>query len=213
MNLPAHGTASPDPSKASLSVKNNTPESKEQQCFHLARPTRRQAKLFQTAWRYSLTARRQRPPKPTVFLSPPGGSYRVARRLSVQGSLTLCLSPGGDQQAARRHIRGILQLIFGTPFWLILQPKLLEGQLTFWTHINAIKQNTIKVAPPGRNSLPPGDSNQNKNIRSSLMSRLAVGIKPPGGFWEKPRNLIEQCRKQMEACDFNELRYSATYMY
>jgi len=48
MNLPAHGTASPDPSKASWSVKNNTP-SKEQQRFRLARPTRRQAKPFQTA--------------------------------------------------------------------------------------------------------------------------------------------------------------------
>ncbi|QCD99848.1 hypothetical protein DEO72_LG7g1134 [Vigna unguiculata] len=63
---------SPDPSKASLSVKNNTPESKEQQHFRLARPTRRQAKPFQTAWRYSLAARRQRPPRPTVFSSPPG---------------------------------------------------------------------------------------------------------------------------------------------
>jgi len=27
------------------------------------------------------------------------------------------------------------------------------------------------------------------------MSRLAVGIKPPGGFWEKPRNPIEQYKK------------------
>jgi len=24
------------------------------------------------------------------------------------------------------------------------------------------------------------------------MSRLAVGIEPPGGFWEKPRNPIKQ---------------------
>ena len=38
------------------------------------------------------------------------------RRLSVQDSLTLRLSPDGDQQAVRRHIRGILQLIFGTQF-------------------------------------------------------------------------------------------------
>jgi len=27
------------------------------------------------------------------------------------------------------------------------------------------------------------------------MSHLAVGIKPPGGFWEKPRNPIKQCGK------------------
>jgi len=39
-----------------------------------------------------------------------------AKRLLMQGSLTLRLSPGGDQQAARRHIRCILQLIFGTQF-------------------------------------------------------------------------------------------------
>ena len=110
MNLPAHGTASPDPSKASLSVKNNTPESKEQQHFCLARPTRRQAKLFQTAWRYSLTARRQLPPRPTVFSSPPGGAHRAARRLSSAGSLTLRLSPDGCQPTTRRHIRSIQQL-------------------------------------------------------------------------------------------------------
>ncbi|QCD82519.1 hypothetical protein DEO72_LG2g2859 [Vigna unguiculata] len=102
MNLPAHGTASPDPSKASLSIKNNTPESNEQQHFRLARPTRRQAKLFQTAWRYLLTARRQRPPRLIVFPSPPGGAHRAARRLSSAGSLTLRLSPGGAHRAARR---------------------------------------------------------------------------------------------------------------
>jgi len=109
MNLPAHGTASPDPSKASLSVKNNTPGSKEQQHFRLARPTRRQAKLFQTAWRYSLTARRQRPPRPTVFPSPPGGAHRAARRHSRHNSLILRLSPGGIQWTVRRHTRNILQ--------------------------------------------------------------------------------------------------------
>ncbi|QCD93984.1 hypothetical protein DEO72_LG5g2062 [Vigna unguiculata] len=52
-----------------------------QQRFHLARPTRRQAKLFQTAWRYPLSARRQRPPDLTVFSSPPSGAHRAARRL------------------------------------------------------------------------------------------------------------------------------------
>ncbi|QCD78573.1 hypothetical protein DEO72_LG1g2209 [Vigna unguiculata] len=114
MNLPAHGTASPDPSKASLLVKNNTPESKEQQRFGLARPTRCQAKLFQTAWRYSLTARRQLPPRPTAFPSPPGGARRAARRLLSSDSLTLRLSPGGYQPTARRHTRSLQQLIFGT---------------------------------------------------------------------------------------------------
>ncbi|QCE00200.1 hypothetical protein DEO72_LG7g1487 [Vigna unguiculata] len=112
MNLPAHGTASPDPSKASLSVKNNTPESKEQQHFCLARPTGRQAKLFQTAWRYSLTARRQRPPRPTVFSSPPGGTHRAARRYPIQGPLTLVPPPGAPTRAARRCISSETPLVF-----------------------------------------------------------------------------------------------------
>jgi len=30
------------------------------------------------------------------------------------------------------------------------------------------------------------------------MSRLAIGLEPPGGFWEKPRNPIKQCRKTGE---------------
>jgi len=66
MNLPADGTTSPDPSKASSLIKSNTPRKQEQQHFCLARPTRRQAKLFQTAWRYQLTARRQSPSSATV---------------------------------------------------------------------------------------------------------------------------------------------------
>jgi len=182
MNLPAHGTASPDPSKASLSVKNNTPESKEQQRFRLARPTRRQAKLFQTAWRCSLTARRQRPLRPTVFSSPPGGPHRAARRLSVQGSLTLRLSPGGDQQAVRRHIRGILQLIFGTPFWLILQPKLLEGQLTFWTQYSILiycqfsSYFNVVIAQPHPSHIPTRDLFTLKLCHQALIHKLTDPI-------------------------------------
>jgi len=57
------------------------------------------------------------------------------------------------------------------------------------------KPNVNNVALPGRNSSPPGDSTQNKPSYSPLMSRLAVRIKPPGGFWEKPRNPIKQCGK------------------
>jgi len=74
MNLPAHGTASLDPSKASLSVK-TTPGNKEQQRYRLARPTCRQAKLFQTAWRYMPAARRQHSSSATVFPTPPGGAH------------------------------------------------------------------------------------------------------------------------------------------
>jgi len=79
--------------------------------------------------------------------------------------------------------------------------------------INAIKTAHNQIAPPGRNSSPPGDSNQNKNTRSSLMSRLAVGIKPPGGFWEKPRNPIEQRGKQMEIISFRSQKHKTMCMY
>jgi len=55
------------PIQASLSVKKKTThQMQEQQRFRLARPTRRQAKLLQTAWRYLLTARRQRLLEPLV---------------------------------------------------------------------------------------------------------------------------------------------------
>ncbi|QCE01503.1 hypothetical protein DEO72_LG7g2801 [Vigna unguiculata] len=54
-----------------------------QQHFRLARPTRRQAKLFQTAWRYPLTTRRQRHSRVTVFSSSPGGAHCATRRPSV----------------------------------------------------------------------------------------------------------------------------------
>jgi len=111
MNLPAHGTTSPDPSKASSLIKNNIPESKEEQHFRLARLARRQAKLSQTAWRYSLPARRQRHFRVTVSSSPPGGAHCAPRHPSVQCPLTLSLSPSGYQWTARRHTRSTLQLV------------------------------------------------------------------------------------------------------
>ena len=84
---------------------------KGQQHFRLARPTHRQAKLYQTAWRYLLTARRQRPVRATVLSSPLGRAHRASRRHSRHNSLILRLSPGGIQWTARRHTRNILQLV------------------------------------------------------------------------------------------------------
>jgi len=79
MNLPAHGTSSPDPSV--LSLLKTTPQNKVGTThFRLAQPTRRQAKSFQTAWRYLPTARRQHLPNATIFQSPPGGAPLVVRR-------------------------------------------------------------------------------------------------------------------------------------
>ena len=37
---------------------------------------------------------------------------------------------------------------------------------------------------------------------SSLMCRLAVGIEPPGGFWEKPRNFDKTVRKLTDYMQF-----------
>ena len=48
-------------SKCKSIVQTTNQESKEQQYFRLALPTRCQAKLLQTVWRYLLTARHQRP--------------------------------------------------------------------------------------------------------------------------------------------------------
>jgi len=80
MNLPAHGTASPDPSIIVSLTKPHT-KCKYNSVSAWPGPHSRQAKLFQTAWRYPLPARRQRPPDLTVFSSPPGGAHRAARRL------------------------------------------------------------------------------------------------------------------------------------
>ncbi|QCD86700.1 hypothetical protein DEO72_LG3g1225 [Vigna unguiculata] len=81
--------------KCSVSAQTTHKTNKGQQHFRLARPTRCQAKLFQTAWRYPLIAGRQRPFRATIFSSPPGGAHRAARRHSVQHSLLLSLSPDG----------------------------------------------------------------------------------------------------------------------
>jgi len=69
--------------------------------------------------------------------------------------------------------------------------------------IKTIKQHSNSVVPPGRNSSPPGDSTQNKNSCSSLMSRLAVGLEPPAGFWEKPRKRNQTAQNQMECMKFS----------
>ena len=133
MNLPAHGTASPDPSKASLSVKTTHQEVENNSV---------------SAWPGSHAARRNCSRPPSGIHSTPGASALPDPLFSHHRLADLTVPPGASQcrvpsccvyrlavskQAARRHIRGILQLIFGTPFWLILQPRLLEGQLTFWT--------------------------------------------------------------------------------
>jgi len=69
----------------------------EQQRFRLARPTRRQAKLLQTAWRYSPPARRQRSPRPHCFLVTAWQSTLCRQAPLSADPPTLRLSPGGYQ--------------------------------------------------------------------------------------------------------------------
>ncbi|QCD89993.1 hypothetical protein DEO72_LG4g945 [Vigna unguiculata] len=95
MNLPAHGTASPDSSKASLLVKNNTQKARNNSV---------------SAWLGPHAARRNcsRPPGGTC--TPPGANalpaplfiqhrlaehFLTARHRAVQRSSLLFLSPGG----------------------------------------------------------------------------------------------------------------------
>jgi len=111
MNLPAHGTASPDPSKASVSVKDSTPQYTEHQRFRLAQPTRRQAKLLQTAWRNSPPARRQRAPRPHWFLVTAWRSTPCRQAPAQCNPPTPWLSPGGVQWTARRHTSSFLLLV------------------------------------------------------------------------------------------------------
>jgi len=105
MNLPVHGTTSPDPSIASLL--NATP-TQVIVCSIIAwrNPKRRQAKPVQTAWRNLLTARRQTFPRPTMLQTPPSGAYPATKCHAVQRPLPLFLSLGGYQQAARRYTKG-----------------------------------------------------------------------------------------------------------
>jgi len=82
-------------SKCSIIAQNNTQTNQEQQHLRLAQSTCRQAKSVQTAWRYQLTARHQRPSSTTVFLSPPSGAHPAATHRTVHGPLQLSLSLGG----------------------------------------------------------------------------------------------------------------------
>ncbi|QCE10040.1 hypothetical protein DEO72_LG10g1265 [Vigna unguiculata] len=110
MNLPAHGTTSPDPSVKAL-FKQQTKKAKNNSI---------------SAWLCPRAARRNcsRPsggiysppgtsdPRATVFSSPPGGPHRAARHYPIQGPLTLIPPPGAPTRAARRCISSETPLVF-----------------------------------------------------------------------------------------------------
>jgi len=86
MNLPAHGTASPDPSKASLSVKTTHQEAKNNSV---------------TAWLGPLAARRNcsrppggihSPPGVSVLLDPLFSRHRLAEHTVPPGACSVQLS-------------------------------------------------------------------------------------------------------------------------
>jgi len=82
MNLPAHGTTSPDPSTTSLLVKTHTRNQRTTTFLPGSAHTPpgetvpdRLAKQAQIAWRYMPAARRQRSSSAIVFPPPPGGAH------------------------------------------------------------------------------------------------------------------------------------------
>ncbi|QCE10727.1 hypothetical protein DEO72_LG10g1958 [Vigna unguiculata] len=84
MNLPAHGTASPDPSKASVLVKNSTPKCIEHSVSAWPGPHAARRNCSRPPGGIHLPPGANALPDPTVFSSPPGGAHRAARRHSVQ---------------------------------------------------------------------------------------------------------------------------------
>jgi len=113
MNLPAHGTASPDPSKASVSVKNSTPKYTEHSVSAWPGPHAARRNCSRPPGGIHLPPGASVLPDPTVFSSPPGGAHLAARRHSVQRTPLLRPSPGGYQRTARHHTRTVL-------FWFMI---------------------------------------------------------------------------------------------
>jgi len=73
MNIPVHGTTSPDPSITSP-LKSNARKSQAQR-YHLVQPKHRQVKPTHTVWENTSGARRQVSSDP-LFEGPPPGATR-----------------------------------------------------------------------------------------------------------------------------------------
>jgi len=69
-------------------------------------------------------------PRSTILQIPPGGAHLSARRHTVQGPLTLFLSPDRHQQAARRHTRSTLLLVLALSLVCPLTKILPKASLT-----------------------------------------------------------------------------------
>ncbi|QCD83017.1 hypothetical protein DEO72_LG2g3359 [Vigna unguiculata] len=180
---------------------------KEQQRLRLARPTCRQAKLLQTAWRYSLTARRQRLSDPTVFSSPPGGSHRAARRLLSADPLTLRLSPGGlvspPGAIPEQYLTG-----FSTStslFYFQKARSTAPDHAIAWRRFACRQAEHQYLHKPGlfipatastlflkfiaaRRIIPKQEQHSKPDVPPG------GGNEPPGGFWKNPETSIQQCR-------------------
>ena len=113
MNLPAHGTASPDPSKHHCQLE-TTHQIRNNSVSAWPGPLAARRNCSRSPGGTHLPPGASALPDPTVFSSPPGGAYRAARRLLSADSLMLRRSPSGYQLTARRHTRSLQQLIIGT---------------------------------------------------------------------------------------------------
>jgi len=141
MNLPAHGTTSPDPSIASL-LKRNTTQVNDCRISARCSTKCRQAEQVQTAWwdsplrqvpnlhveplfaslspgGYPLVARCRSHTDPLLWCLSPGGPRFVARRIRDNVPLMVLLSPGAQTRAARRHISSRFLRVISTLISLI----------------------------------------------------------------------------------------------
>ncbi|QCD99859.1 hypothetical protein DEO72_LG7g1145 [Vigna unguiculata] len=138
----------------------------------------RLAKQVQAAWRFTSHRQALWPPTEARCLA---SAWRVSSYRQAPAS-TDSLFESFDRLAHSVKLPGAVTVPYQSCFHLSFH----------LSHITLLPpRNANAVTPPGRNSSPPGGSSQNKNRRPPVMSRLAVGIKPPGGFWEKPRNPID----------------------
>jgi len=131
MNLPAHGTTSPDPSIASL-LKFNTTQVTVCWIFAWSNTKHRQVKLVQTAWRYSPL--RQAPNlHATPVLSAIAWRLPLAAKCHSHTDPLLWRLPlSGSHSAARRTCDNIPPLLRLSPSAPIVSPGAISETTLYW---------------------------------------------------------------------------------
>jgi len=146
MNLPAHGTTSPDPSKASSLIKNNTLRKQRTTTFPPGPAHTLPGETVPD--RLTVLAHRQAPePIQRHYLTATAWRSTSCHQAPPNtGTSTVFLPPGGYQQTARCHIRDTLLLIWHTT-QLILQPRFSLWYLSHVLPISARYLNFTMISP------------------------------------------------------------------